>query len=174
MSNNSVIIEATKTKANKISEIFANQKAFIAFLTAGDPNLDKTEEFILAMAASGADLIEIGIPFSDPIAEGPVIEAANELFPDLAKAVNLYDTSLSEGAQANGLFTTSLEKMKTQAAEFTSQIDGVQSSLKTLQDVVSEYNETGLMSVDMVQQLLELDPEYVALLDFIILLQHRW
>ena len=78
MSNNSVIIEATKTKANKISEIFANQKAFIAFLTAGDPNLDKTEEFILAMAASGADLIEIGIPFSDPIAEGPVIEAANE------------------------------------------------------------------------------------------------
>lgn len=78
MSNNSVIIEATKTKANKISEIFANQKAFIAFLTAGDPSLDKTEEFILAMAASGADLIEIGIPFSDPIAEGPVIEAANE------------------------------------------------------------------------------------------------
>lgn len=72
------IIEATKIKANKISEIFSNQKAFIAFLTAGDPSLDKTEEFILAMDAAGADLIEIGIPFSDPIAEGPVIEAANE------------------------------------------------------------------------------------------------
>lgn len=72
------IIEANKIKANKISEIFSNQKAFIAFLTAGDPSLDKTEEFILAMAAAGADLIEIGIPFSDPIAEGPVIEAANE------------------------------------------------------------------------------------------------
>lgn len=72
------IIEANKIKANKISEIFADQKAFIAFLTAGDPSLDKTEEFILAMDAAGADLIEIGIPFSDPIAEGPVIEAANE------------------------------------------------------------------------------------------------
>lgn len=65
-------------KTNKISRIFADQKAFIAFLTAGDPSLDKTEEFILAMADAGADLIEIGIPFSDPIAEGPVIEAANE------------------------------------------------------------------------------------------------
>lgn len=68
----------SKNKNNKITEIFADQKAFIAFLTAGDPSLDKTEEFILAMAAAGADLIEIGIPFSDPIAEGPVIEAANE------------------------------------------------------------------------------------------------
>jgi tryptophan synthase alpha chain len=71
-------IEANKIKTNKISQIFVDQKAFIAFLTAGDPSLDKTEEFILAMDAAGADLIEIGIPFSDPIAEGPVIEAANE------------------------------------------------------------------------------------------------
>lgn len=65
-------------KANKISQIFTNKKAFIAFLTAGDPSLDKTEEFILAMDQAGADLVEIGIPFSDPIAEGPVIEKANE------------------------------------------------------------------------------------------------
>ncbi|MBU4542074.1 MAG: tryptophan synthase subunit alpha [Firmicutes bacterium] len=72
------IVEANKIKTNKISQIFADQKAFIAFLTAGDPSLDKTEEFILAMSEAGADLIEIGIPFSDPIAEGPVIEAANE------------------------------------------------------------------------------------------------
>nr|WP_320025848.1 tryptophan synthase subunit alpha [uncultured Acetobacterium sp.] len=74
--SNTINIEANKT--NKISQIFVNQKAFIAFLTAGDPSLEKTEEFILAMADAGADLIEIGIPFSDPIAEGPVIEAANE------------------------------------------------------------------------------------------------
>lgn len=64
-------------KENKISQIFSNKKAFIAFLTAGDPSLDKTEEFILAMDQAGADLIEIGIPFSDPVAEGPVIELAN-------------------------------------------------------------------------------------------------
>lgn len=62
---------------SKISEIFENNKAFIGFLTAGDPSLEKTAEFILTMEKGGADLIEIGIPFSDPIAEGPVIEKAN-------------------------------------------------------------------------------------------------
>lgn len=62
---------------SKIKTAFQNGKAFIGFLTAGDPNLAKTEEYILAMAAAGADLIEIGIPFSDPVAEGKVIEAAN-------------------------------------------------------------------------------------------------
>ncbi len=62
---------------SKISNAFKDKKAFIGFLTAGDPNLDKTEEYILAMEEAGADLIEIGIPFSDPIAEGPVIQDAN-------------------------------------------------------------------------------------------------
>ena len=62
---------------SKIKNAFASGKAFVAFLTAGDPDLKKTEEYILAMAVAGADLIEIGIPFSDPIAEGDVIQAAN-------------------------------------------------------------------------------------------------
>ena len=62
---------------SKIKDAFANGKAFIGFLTAGDPSLDKTEEFILSMVEAGADLIEIGIPFSDPIAEGEVIQKAN-------------------------------------------------------------------------------------------------
>jgi tryptophan synthase alpha chain len=62
---------------NKISAIFKKQKAFIAFLTAGDPSIEKTEEFILALEKAGTDLVEIGIPFSDPIAEGTVIEQAN-------------------------------------------------------------------------------------------------
>ena len=62
----------------KIKDAFLDQKAFIAFITAGDPNIKKTEEYILAMVEAGADLIEIGIPFSDPIAEGPVIQEANE------------------------------------------------------------------------------------------------
>jgi len=56
---------------------FENGKALIGFLTAGDPSLLKTEDFIIAMANAGADLIEIGIPFSDPIAEGEVIQRAN-------------------------------------------------------------------------------------------------
>ncbi len=58
-------------------ERLKGQKSFIAFLTAGDPNIQKTEEYILAMANAGADLVEIGIPFSDPIAEGVVIQDAN-------------------------------------------------------------------------------------------------
>lgn len=62
---------------SKISNAFKNGKAFIGFLTAGDPSLEKTEEFVLEMVKAGADLIEIGIPFSDPIAEGEVIQRAN-------------------------------------------------------------------------------------------------
>jgi tryptophan synthase alpha chain len=63
---------------NKIAKAFENKKALITYLTAGDPNLDKTKEFILAMASSGASLIEIGIPFSDPTAEGIVVQSAME------------------------------------------------------------------------------------------------
>lgn len=62
---------------SKIKNAFKDKTAFIGFLTAGDPNLDKTVEFILAMEESGCDLIEIGIPFSDPMAEGVVIQEAN-------------------------------------------------------------------------------------------------
>lgn len=62
---------------SKIREAFNGKKAFIPFLTAGDPNLDVTYELILEMERQGAGIIEIGIPFSDPIAEGPVIQSAN-------------------------------------------------------------------------------------------------
>ena len=62
---------------SKIGNAFKNGKAFIGFLTAGDPSLDKTYEYIMTMEKAGADLIEIGIPFSDPIAEGIVIQEAD-------------------------------------------------------------------------------------------------
>ena len=62
---------------SRVIDIFKNQKAFIAFVTAGDPYLEITEELIPAMAEAGADLIEIGIPFSDPVAEGIVIQEAD-------------------------------------------------------------------------------------------------
>ena len=62
---------------SKIKEAFQNGKAFIPFITAGDPSIEDTKRFILAMAKAGADLIEIGIPFSDPIAEGIVIQEAD-------------------------------------------------------------------------------------------------
>ncbi len=62
---------------SNINKAFEKGKAFIGFLTAGDPNLTTTKECIYAMEKAGADLIEIGIPFSDPIAEGVVIQSAN-------------------------------------------------------------------------------------------------
>ena len=63
---------------SRIGDVFKNGKAFIPFVTAGDPNLETTEKLVLAMAAAGADLIELGIPFSDPVAEGVVIQRADE------------------------------------------------------------------------------------------------
>lgn len=60
-----------------IAEAFS-KKAFIPFITAGDQGIDTTEKYIRTMAKAGASLIEIGIPFSDPVAEGPVIQVASE------------------------------------------------------------------------------------------------
>jgi tryptophan synthase alpha chain len=62
---------------SRIANAFSGGKAFIAFATGGDPSLEKSAEYLLALAEAGADLVEIGIPFSDPIAEGPVIQRAN-------------------------------------------------------------------------------------------------
>ena len=56
--------------SNRISEAFAKGKAFIPFITCGDPSLEITEQLVYAMEEAGADLIELGIPFSDPTAEG--------------------------------------------------------------------------------------------------------
>lgn len=78
---------------NRIHKAFENQKAFIGFLTAGDPTLDKTEEFVLEMEKAGAALVELGVPFSDPIADGPVIQEANI-------------RALSAGCTLDGIFET--------------------------------------------------------------------
>jgi len=61
-----------------IADAFKDGKAFMPFITCGDPNLDITEEIIYALDEAGASLIELGIPFSDPTAEGPVIQSASE------------------------------------------------------------------------------------------------
>ena len=62
---------------SKIQKAFEGKKAFIPFITCGDPNLETTEQLVYAMERAGASLIELGIPFSDPTAEGPVIQGAN-------------------------------------------------------------------------------------------------
>jgi len=62
---------------SNIRKAFENGKAFVAFITCGDPDLETTAAAVRAAAENGADLIELGIPFSDPTAEGPVIQGAN-------------------------------------------------------------------------------------------------
>lgn len=64
---------------SRIEEAFQKHKAFIAFITVGDPDLETTERVVHAAVENGADLIELGIPFSDPTAEGPVIMEADEV-----------------------------------------------------------------------------------------------
>ena len=68
---------------SRISEVFAKLKSkrrggFVPFITAGDPDLSVTEELLRELAGSGADIIEVGVPFSDPVADGPVIQRASE------------------------------------------------------------------------------------------------
>jgi len=63
---------------SRITDVFTGgHKALIPFLTGGDPDLETTERLVLAMEQAGADIVEIGVPFSDPIAEGPVIQNAD-------------------------------------------------------------------------------------------------
>lgn len=67
----------------RIGEMFADcrreqRKAFIAYITAGDPDPEQTASLVLALERGGADLIELGVPFSDPIADGPVIQRASD------------------------------------------------------------------------------------------------
>ena len=73
----------TMTNSSRISQRFAalrqtGQMGLVAYLTAGDPSLAATEKFVLALAEAGADVIELGVPFSDPVADGPVIQRASE------------------------------------------------------------------------------------------------
>lgn len=80
---------------NRIDRKFKNlkkqkKKAFIAYITAGDPSLAMTGRLVLALEKSGADIIELGIPFSDPIADGPTIQAASQRALKNSK-VNLKD-----------------------------------------------------------------------------------
>lgn len=63
---------------SRLSEIFkSRRRCFLPFVTAGHPDLERTREILLALAEAGADIIELGIPFSDPIADGPIIQASS-------------------------------------------------------------------------------------------------
>ena len=119
---------------NRIQNAFDDKKAFIGFITAGDPSLDKTEEFILEMEKAGAALVEIGIPFSDPIAEGPVIQEANlralsagcttdKIFDMVAKLRKKTQIPLAFMAYANSLYKYGYDRFCKRCAEVG--IDGL-------------------------------------------------
>lgn len=119
---------------SNIAKAFADGKAFIPFVTCGDPDLETTAKVVRAMAESGADLIELGIPFSDPTAEGPVIQAANvralsagtttdkifDLVRDLRKDVTVPMVFMT---YANVVFSYGSEKFISTCAEIG--IDGL-------------------------------------------------
>lgn len=75
--------EEAKNSVGRITRVFSElgakgEKALITFITAGDPDIKATHDLILALEAAGADIIELGIPFSDPMADGPTIQASSE------------------------------------------------------------------------------------------------
>lgn len=119
---------------SRIKKAFENKKAFIAFVTGGDPDLETTEELIPQMAAAGADLIEIGIPFSDPIAEGVVIQEADvralkagtttdKIFDMVKRVRTKVDIPLVFMTYMNPIYTYGTEKFTKKCAECG--IDGV-------------------------------------------------
>lgn len=113
---------------SRIRNAFQNGKAFIPFITCGDPNLAVTEDIVYQAAAAGADLIELGIPFSDPTAEGPVIMAADEralkngvttdqIFDLVTRLRRNLDIPLVFMTYANVVFSYDTERFMQKAAE---------------------------------------------------------
>lgn len=106
---------------NKLKFAFNNGKVFIPFITAGDPSLEITEQLVLEMAKAGANLIEIGIPFSDPVAEGPVIQEADnrallagtttdKIFDMMRRIRSFCNVPIAFMTYANPIFTYGTEK----------------------------------------------------------------
>jgi tryptophan synthase alpha chain len=119
---------------SRIKDAFAKGKAFIPFVTCGDPDLDTTAAVVKAMADAGAGIIELGIPFSDPTAEGPVIQGANmralaggvttDRIFDMAAALRREtDVPLVFMTYANVVFSRTVEGFAARCAE--AGIDGL-------------------------------------------------
>ena len=119
---------------SKIARAFAQGNAFIPFVTCGDPTIETTEAVVRSMAAAGADLIELGIPFSDPTAEGPVIQEASTralaagattdaIFEMVARLRQDLDIPLVFMTYANVIFSYGIERFAQRAEEVG--IDGI-------------------------------------------------
>ena len=140
--------------SNRISEAFAKGKAFIPFITCGDPSLEITEQLVYAMEEAGAELIELGIPFSDPTAEGPVIQEANvralsggvttdKIFDMVVKIRKKTSIPMVFMTYANVVFSYGTERFIRKAAEIG--MDGL-----ILPDVPFEEKEDGLELISLI------------------------
>ena len=119
---------------SRLSRAFSGGKAFIPFITGGDPDIETTEMLLYALHEAGANAIEIGVPFSDPIAEGPVIEAADEralragctvekLFGLVSRVRSTIEIPLLFMTYFNPVFAYGVEKFTERCAE--SGVDGL-------------------------------------------------
>lgn len=119
---------------SRIQEAFSKGKVFIPFITCGDPDLETTFEVAKAMAGAGTGVIELGIPFSDPTAEGPVIQGANlralsggvttdKIFDMAAALRKEIDTPLVFMTYANVVFSRTVERFAQRCAEIG--MDGI-------------------------------------------------
>ncbi|MCR5639626.1 MAG: tryptophan synthase subunit alpha, partial [Lachnospiraceae bacterium] len=119
---------------SRIKDAFKNGKAFIPFVTGGDPDLETTEKLVIAMAKAGADVIEIGLAFSDPVAEGLVIQAASKraldagtttdkLFDSIKNIRKEVDTPLIIMTYINPVYAYGFEKFFTKCKEVG--VDGI-------------------------------------------------
>ena len=158
---------------DRIKEAFAKGKAFIPFITCGDPNLETTAAVVRAAVANGADLVELGIPFSDPTAEGVVIQAANlralqggvttdkifELVRDLRRDVKV---PLVFMTYANVVFSCGAEKFLSKCAAVG--VDGL-----ILPDVPFEEKEEFLSTckrfgVDLISMIAPTSEDRIAMI----------
>ena len=148
---------------DKFSELRSKgRKAFIPFLTAGDPSLDATYDIVLAMEAAGADLIELGVPFSDPIADGPVIQRATEralksgtslggIFELVRKIRTSSEIPLVLMSYFNPLLNQGLQKLADTAVDIG--LDGILASDLTVEEsevFVDTMKNAGLNAVFLV------------------------
>ena len=146
----------------RISNAFEKEKAFIAFLVGGDPDIETTERLILKMAEAGADVIEIGIPFSDPIAEGVVIQEADDralqagvttdkLFEMVVRVREKTQVPLVFMTYMNPIYTYGTERFMERCAQV--EIDGViipDVPYEEKEEVSKECQKVGIELISMI------------------------
>ena len=160
---------------SNIRKVFENGKAFIPFITCGDPDLESTKRNVRAAVAAGADLIELGIPFSDPTAEGPVIQAANlralsggvttdSVFQMVRELRTELTTPLVFMTYANVVFSYGIEKFASKAEEVG--IDGIIIPDVPFEESAEERRESETDLQSMLAEVRAANPELPAAIGF--------